>query len=517
MKKIITILIILILTGIPFYVCHAKFGIGIPSVIKKRVEDLDEKVKEKKEAEQVGENHSPNVPSNPVPTDGATGCSIAQDISWRGGDPDVGDSVVYDVYFGDSVPLSLVSADQTGTTYDPGALDNKKSYYWEIVAKDNHGASAIGEEWSFETVGIRSWKTAELIETGDLSASSPQIAIGQDNNALAVWYQYDGTRYNIWANRYVSGSGWQTTELIETDNLGNALFPQVAIDQDGNALAVWYQDDGTRTNIWANRYVSGSGWQTAELIETDNAGNAYEPQVAIDQDGNAVAVWYQDDSTRCNIWANRYVSGSGWQTAELIETDNVGNAYKPQVAIDQDGNALTVWYQDDGTRTNIWANRYISGFGWRTAEQIETDNAGSAYYSQIAIGQDGNAVAVWSQWDGTMHNIWANRYVSGSGWQTAELIETDNAGNAYEPQVAIDQDGNAVAVWVQSDGTMHNIWANRYVSGVGWQTAELIETDNAGSAYYSQIAIGQDGNAVAVWRQSDGIRDNIWANRYDDQ
>ena len=72
-------------------------------------------------------------------------------------------------------------------------------------------------------------------------------------------------------------------------------------------------------------------------------------------------------------------------------------------------------------------------------------------------------------------------------------------------------------MWVQSDGTMHNIWANRYVSGVGWQTAELIETDNAGSAYYSQIAIGQDGNAVAVWRQSDGIRDNIWANRYDDQ
>lgn len=58
------------------------------------------------------------------------------------------------------------------------------------------------------------------------------------------------------------------------------------------------------------------------------------------------------------IWANRYTAGTGWGTAALIETDNAGNAYSPQIACDTAGNALAVWDQSDGTRLNIWANRF---------------------------------------------------------------------------------------------------------------------------------------------------------------
>ncbi len=71
------------------------------------------------------------------------------------------------------------------------------------MAKDSHGASAIGEVMSFETIIIRSWKTAGLIETDNFGdAYSSQLTIGQDGNALAVWSQSDGTRNNIWTNRY---------------------------------------------------------------------------------------------------------------------------------------------------------------------------------------------------------------------------------------------------------------------------------------------------------------------------
>jgi hypothetical protein len=69
-----------------------------------------------------------------------------------------------------------------------------------------------------------------------------------------VWHQSDGTRYNIWANRYIPGTGWDTAGLIETDNAGSALYPQIAFDTSGNAIAVWSQSDGTRDNIWADRY-----------------------------------------------------------------------------------------------------------------------------------------------------------------------------------------------------------------------------------------------------------------------
>ena len=99
------------------------------------------------------------------------------------------------------------------------------------------------------------------------------------------------------------------------------------------------------------------GWHMAELIETDNVGNAERPQVAADGSGNAVAVWRQFDGTYYNIWSNRYVAGTGWSTAQLIETDT-GYAAAPQVAVDGSGNAVAVWYQSDGTRNNIWSNRY---------------------------------------------------------------------------------------------------------------------------------------------------------------
>jgi hypothetical protein len=149
-----------------------------------------------------------------------------------------------------------------------------------------------------------------------------------------------------------------------------------------------------------------------------------------------------------------------WGTAQLIETDNAGNAYNPQIALDASGNAIAVWKQYDGARDNIWANRYTAGSGWGSAQLIETD-AGWALGPQIAFDSNGNAIAVWQQYDGTRYNIWANRYTAGSGWGSAQLIETD-AGWAGDPQIAFDSNGNAIAVWYQSDGARNNIWAKRF-------------------------------------------------------
>ena len=252
-------------------------------------------------------------------------------------------------------------------------------------------------------------------------------------------------------------------------------------------------------------------WGAAELIETDNAGNAYEPQIAFDSSGNAIAVWGQSDGNRYNIWTNRF-NGTSWGTAELIETDNAGDAYGAQITFDSSGNAIAVWHQHDGTRFNIWANRF-NGTSWGTAELLETDNAGGAGDAQITFDSSGNAIAVWHQNDGTRYNIYANRF-NGTSWGTAELLETDNAGDAYTPQIAFDSSGNAIAVWHQYDGTRDNIWTNRF-NGTSWGTAELIETDNLGLALEPQIAFDSCGNAIAVWYQNDGTRYNIYANRFD--
>jgi hypothetical protein len=407
--------------------------------------------------------------------------------------------------------------------------DNVGSASVPQIAMDSAGnALAVWKQWdgtrdsiwSNRYVAGSGWQSAQLIETDNAGhAGGPQIAMDSAGNALAVWWQWDGTRDSIWSNRYVAGSGWQTAQLIET-HPGYVNSPQIAMDGAGNALAVWKQWDGTRDSIWSNRYVAGSGWQSAQLIETGDAGSAFDPQIAMDGAGNALAVWRQSDGMHYNIWSDRYVAGSGWQSAQLIEIDDASDAYDPQIAMDGAGNALAVWHQSDNTHSSIWFNRYVAGSGWQSAQPIATDSAEDAVFPQIAIDGAGNALAVWRQTtDSWRENIWSSRYVSGSGWQSAQLIETDNAGDAFHPRIVMDRAGNALAVWQQSDGTRYNIWSNRYLAvgleGPHWQTAQLIETNDAGRADYPEIAMDDAGNALAVWQQSDGTRQSIWSNRFD--
>jgi len=98
-----------------------------------------------------GPNNPPNAPGSPNPVNGATGVNIDANLSWVGGDPDPGDTVTYDVYFGTGSPPPKVAGNQSGTTYDPGTLNYCTAYYWQIVAWDNHGASTSGPEWNFKT------------------------------------------------------------------------------------------------------------------------------------------------------------------------------------------------------------------------------------------------------------------------------------------------------------------------------------------------------------------------------
>ncbi|NJM43693.1 MAG: hypothetical protein HC858_06420, partial [Brachymonas sp.] len=359
----------------------------------------------------------------------------------------------------------------------------------------------------------KSWAAATLIESDNGIAIDPQIAVDPNGNAVAVWRQLDGAVFNIWANRFTPSGGWGTVELIETDNAGNASSPQVAIDANGNAVAVWRQTDGSLNNIWANRFSPNAGWGTAELIEVDNLGSAFAPQVTMNATGQAVAVWFQSDGVRQNIWANHFTPLAGWGTAALIETDNTGDALSPQVSMDANGNAVAVWLQFQGGRADIRINQFAPTTGWGAAALLETDNTGTALNPQVSMNATGQAIAVWYQFDGIRFNILASTYAPGQGWSPPELIET-NADQAAEPKVALAANGHAVVVWQQSEGVRDSIWANTFQVGLGWGTATLIETDNAGSALSPQVAINDSGQAVAVWHQFDGSRNSVRFNSY---
>jgi hypothetical protein len=236
--------------------------------------------------------------------------------------------------------------------------------------------------------------------------------VDAQGNAIAVWVRSNGTRLDIWSNRYMPSAGWGAAARIETEDEGDARNPQVAVDAQGNAVAVWEQSDGTRLDIWSNRYTPSNGWGSAGRIETEDEGDASSPQVGVDAKGNAIAVWEQFDGARYGIWSNRYTPTNGWGTAEPITPNDATDALEPRVAVDPRGDAVSVWRQSGTTGDGIWSNRYTPSAGWGSAERIDSNHPGARIAPRVGIDANGNAIAVWSVWGGgsvSAQGIWSNR------------------------------------------------------------------------------------------------------------
>jgi len=102
------------------------------------------------EFEEIILTTPPNIPSNPSPSNHATGVPINAALSWMGGDPDEEDSVTYNVYFGADENPPLVSEGQTSNLHYPASNYGTK-YYWKVLARDNHGVASVGPMWDFTT------------------------------------------------------------------------------------------------------------------------------------------------------------------------------------------------------------------------------------------------------------------------------------------------------------------------------------------------------------------------------
>ncbi|SCY35580.1 RHS repeat-associated core domain-containing protein [Desulfoluna spongiiphila] len=108
-------------------------------------------------------NTPPYAPQFPAPADNAVRVSVVEDgnpvavvLSWKGGDPNPSDSVVYDVATGMAADaLQVIASDLTNPSFDlPGLLEGT-TYYWQVTARDTGGLETKGPVWTFTSKGDR--------------------------------------------------------------------------------------------------------------------------------------------------------------------------------------------------------------------------------------------------------------------------------------------------------------------------------------------------------------------------
>ena len=340
------------------------------------------------------------------------------------------------------------------------------------------------------------WQSVSQIDSGSDKASDLSIA-ADDTGAFVVWRQ-QGSERDIMVSRYAQGSGWSAPMIVDSQS-ENAHSPRVAVDGSGNALVVWSQraNGGTKTLAWGRAYRSGgAGWGTAEILSSVAATS--QQRVAMSADGTGMALWRQTGgATAYTLYAARFRPGVGWDGAQSLGAGSYG-----ELAMDSSGNAAVLYATKDITYDSAFGAYYTAGTGWGSGVLLESEELGLARPGGIGFDASGRAIGVWYQKGSSVNSIWSSRYIPGTGWSARESVEPFT-GDAYKPQVGVTASGEAIAIWEQMSmpSTPRDIFASRYVVGSGWTASPVAESSTI--SQNSRLAVAASGFALALWEEFD--------------
>ena len=188
-------------------------------------------------ANNIMENNPPYEPSNIYPC-GEAGIPIIVNLSWDSGDPDIGDTVSYDIYlyiFGPPQKIATVGPypwNHTRIVYGPIELNEYHTYYMKICAYDNHGAYIEGPICSFHS-GANHPPTYPIID-GPTSGRKNKIYeytfMSTDPENHSIWYHVK------WGDGLVGltdlyPSGEEVTISHSWDSYGEMQIEARAIDE----------------------------------------------------------------------------------------------------------------------------------------------------------------------------------------------------------------------------------------------------------------------------------------------
>jgi hypothetical protein len=196
-----------------------------------------------------------------------------------------------------------------------------------------------------------------------------------------------------------------------------------------------------------------------------------------------------------------------WTTP--VELSAAGqDAFHPQVAVDADGDAVFVWRRSDGTKQRIETVTRTADGALSPVRRISKGGQ-DAVEPHVGVDQDGNAVFAWTRFDGTNDRV-QTRTLSAGGTLGAIQSISPGGQNAAEPEVAVEADGDAVFVWRRSDGVNQRIETVTR-SANGTLSAVRTISDAGQNASDPHVGVDADGDAVFTWMRSDGTNDRVQA------
>jgi len=341
------------------------------------------------------------------------------------------------------------------------------------------------------------WSSPITISDAGFNSETPQIDMDESGNAICVWRQQDGANFNILASHTTDyGESWSSPQIISQTGVNNQT-PQIAMDTLGHAVAVWRSGNTVQT-VSSSDY--GATWSSPQTL---SAGFALDPEVVINSLGNAIIVWREiSGSVRIKVsYSSDY--GTTWSPGVFISSTS---SFSPKIVLDSTGNAIAVWQQSGAFSTIVRSYSSNAGVSWSPALTI-SEATNNSEFPQITLDENGNSVALWrQQTNDTVQTAYSSDY--GVSWSSVQTLS--NIGETVQdPRIAMNSSGNVIALWRQLNSFPDYDIQATYSSdfGASWSSPSAI-SDTGESAIRPRIAIN-DSLAIAVFQQSVGTDTGI--------
>lgn len=367
------------------------------------------------------------------------------------------------------------------------------------------------------------WSKAKRIGLEDGSNELNASLEAGGSRAITVWSQkiYPQFEYRT-AYRILDGNTWQDAAYFDAPALDNG-YPDVAVNQKGNAIAVWEAatPEG-QAAIWTSVYINDS-WQTPSQLNSGIAADAWTPQIAFSDSGNGMIIWqgsYLNSEKReeYGLWSVALDANNAWQKPQQIHS-SLNPPSTPAIAIDAKGEGFITWAEQlgDGSHGLIYQN--FTATGWDAKKMVFHKHTSAFSAATVASNAQGQAVVVWNTVIDNSYAPVVSVRLPNKTFSAAIGLEDPNfkiTKDRPNPKVAIAANGQAALVWTQNDGEHNRIRLRKYSPKGGWDAPEtLIES---GGVTQPRIAMDNDGNMLAAWIQDpaktgDTVYD-IWSQYY---
>lgn len=348
--------------------------------------------------------------------------------------------------------------------------------------------------------GAPAWLAPQDLSAPGQDASNGDVAVDAEGNAYAVWARYNGAEYIVQASIRPAGGGWQPPQDLSASGQ-SAVNANVSVNGRGDAVAVWHRSNGVHDVVQAAFRPAGGVWQPAQDLSAVGQ-TASDGHVAVDSAGNAVAVWLRYNGSHYVAQATVRPFGGTWQLPAQDLSAAGQNAGSLDMAVGAAGDAIAIWIRSNGTNAIVQASHRPAGGAWQLPAANLSAAGQSADDPKVALDALGNAVAVWDRSNGTNDIVQASSRPAGAVWQAPENLSAVGQ-DAASADVDLGSGGNAVAVWRRSNGTNDIVQAAMRAAAGAWEMAKDLSApgEDAGQA---RVALNESGNAVAVWRRADG-------------